>query len=191
MSVMSIAATRTPQFPAWLIGRGVVMLSFGAAAVRWPDASLVPALIAAAAVLAVSGAYELWLAVSVAHTSSRWPVLVLDGLACLAFALLTVGFPSVPLGSAMLMIAGWLTLYGAFCGAVAVVLWPLREPRALLAACAVINLALAILAVLYTRPTVTLVLYAGAAYATVFGMGQIATGLWLRRTLRASRLAVA
>jgi hypothetical protein len=96
---------------------------------------------------------------------------------------ITLGFLALTLGTAMLVVAGWLTLYAAFCASLALLPWTRRGPRLMLWAWGATNLALAIGAVLLPRPDVNVVLYAGAAYAALFGIVQLIAGMWLRSQL--------
>ena len=163
-----------------LVGRGLVMLVLGGVAVRWPESTIVPALLAGTAVLAASGVYEVTVALARRHRSPRWPVWLFDGLACVAFALVTLGFPALTMETAMRLIAAWFILYAAFCASLSVLLWPRRSAGVSLAIWSAMNLALGILALVMFKPGFTLVLYAGAAYAATFGAAQLIAGVWLR-----------
>ena len=177
-----IALSRhTSRFAASLIVRGTLLVFLAVAAIGWPDNALVIAMLVAAAVLGVLGAYEMVLAVRTRSATPGWMVPMASGAACVSFAILTLVFPGMTLGLTLLLVAVWLVLYAALTGALALAVWPMPRTRNALLGWTLLNLVLAVAAVTMPSATIFTLLYVGAGYALAFGALQVASGVWIRR----------
>ena len=163
-----------------LIWRGALMFLLGACAVVWPKEVLIVAMIAVALIATLFGLYEIYVAVTLRRSTPRWWLVLLHGLASLAFASLTVGAPAQSIRLWLAVIAAWLLLYGGAALCAAALVDTLRPFRRALIAWGCIDVLIAIFAVLYPNATIMGLLYFGAAYAALFGGWQLALGLWLR-----------
>lgn len=164
-----------------LLTRGAVMVVLGTAALSWPDVALVGAMLSTAALLALFGAYEVFIAIRTRRTTRGWMVPMADGAACVGFAVLTLVFPRIPLDATLWLVAIWLVLYAALTATLALALWPMPRTRRTLIGWTTLNLVLAVLAVAYPQTTIFTLLYAGAWYAIAFGALQIVSARWIRQ----------
>src|SRR5690348_16394176 len=96
-----------------LIWRGAAMLALGLAAVVWPEQILILAMMIVGLIATVFGLYEVSIAFVLRRRISGWWLVLLHGLASLAFAGLSVGAPGVSLRAALIVIAAWFLFYAA------------------------------------------------------------------------------
>ena len=179
---MRSLARHTVRLSSALLFRGSLMLAIGAIALTWPTIALLGAMFASVAVLASTGAYEVFIALRARPMTRGWMIPMAEGAACVGLAGLTLFLLAFPLEVVQWLVAAWLALYAALTGALALALWPTPRTRQLLIAWTALNLLLALL--LVTLPmTIVTVLYAGAAYAVAFGSLQVAAALWIRQVV--------
>jgi uncharacterized membrane protein HdeD (DUF308 family) len=178
---MITLSRETSRFATSLIVRGTLLAFLGIAAIGWPDDALVVAMVVAAVLLGVLGAYEMLIAVRTRATTPGWMVPMASGAACVSFAILTLVFPGLALGVTLLLVAVWLVLYASLTGALALAVWPMPRTRNALLGWTLLNVALAVAAVSMPRATIFTLLYVGAGYALAFGALQVASGVWIRR----------
>ena len=169
------------RFSATLVTRGALMVFLGVAAIGWPDGILVFAMLTAAVLLAVLGAYEMYLAIATRSSTPGWTIPMANGAACIAFAILTLVFPGLTLKTTLLLVAVWLLMYAGLTGGLALALWPMARTRHTLLAWTALNVALAIAALTVPDATIFTLLYVGAGYAVAFGALQVASGVWIRK----------
>lgn len=161
-----------------LVARGGLMLILGVSAAVWPEPLLVPALISVGVIALLFGGYELAIALSLRSLTDGWWLVLLHGGACVAFGLLTLGGPRLPIALALAATAAWLLVYASIAWIGALVSHTRTLRRALIA-CAFVHIALAIIAVAYPS-TVFSLLFFGAVYAAALGAWQIAVGILVR-----------
>lgn len=169
------------RFSTSLLARGALMVFLGVAAIGWPDNVLVFAMLIAATLLAVLGAYEMFLALRARKDTPGWMVPMANGAACVGFAILTLVFPGLTLELTLKLVAVWLVLYAILTAGLALALWPMARTRNTLLAWTLLNAALAVAAVTAPNATVFTFLYVGAGYAVAFGALQVASALWIKR----------
>lgn len=170
-----------------LIWRGAGLLALGLAAAVWPEQILIAAMLAVGIIVTVFGLYEISIAFSIRRRTGRWWLVLLHGVASIAFGGLSVGAPGVSLRVALFVIAAWFLLYAGVAFGTAVLVWPTRTIRWALLIWAFFDVGLAILAVAYPAATIFALLFFGAVYAALFGGWQVVAGLWIRRALRIHR----
>ena len=178
---MIVLAHEATRFSTSLLTRGGLMVLLGSAAIGWPDDLIVGAMLAAAVLLAVLGAYEMILALRTRRATPGFLVPMANGAACIGFAILTLAFPGLSLQVTLIAVSIWLVLYATLTGALALALWPMVRTRRVLVSWTVLNIALALGAVTARQATIFTVLYVGAGYAVAFGVLQVAAGMWVRR----------
>ena len=163
--------------------RGTALMLLGAASVIWPEAALPVSMRAAGVVVALTGLADVALGVRLRSTFRGWPLLAGNGLACVAFGILTIALGRVPAEWGLGLTALWLLLYGLVAGLLAVALWPLSRTRSILAGVAVAFIATAAVArsLVGMPPFVTI--YLGALFAVLLGTLHVAAGLWIRRVV--------
>ena len=169
------------RFALTMLVRGCLMVLFGMTALIWPDETLLSAMQTTGLLLAITGVYQIALAVRARHKNRGWPIALADGTACVGLAMLTVTITVIPFRVTMTLAAIWLALYAVLTGAMAFAVWPMRKTRLMLLAWTAVDLLLAGIALSYSRATIFTLLYVGAGYAIAFGAFQLAAGLWLRR----------
>jgi len=166
-----------------LLIRGFTALAFAAIAVRWPERTLEGSAVIAGPILTGFAGYEIGVALLLEADLRQWWLLLLEGLACVAFGMITFVSPMLPLESVAVLAAVWLALYGALSLTFMVALWRYRHARWGLAAWGMINIAGAILLVGFAPITTFAVLWVGAFYTAIFGFVQISAAVWLRQQL--------
>lgn len=170
-----------------LFWRGMLALATALVAVRWPQETLIFALVAAGAVFGVMGLFDVVLALRMRRGYSAWWVALVHGLACTAFGVVTLVVPGVALAIAVGIASAWLVVYGAVA---LIVAWRMRRNQLRwrsVAAWGALNLAFAVSVLAYPRLTITVLLYAGAAYAALLGLVQVGASMRLRRLSLALR----
>ena len=167
-----------------LIARGALTLGLGLGAVIWPEEMLVFALVLVGTIAGLFGLDEIAIAFGLRHGAPQWRLPLFHGLASIVFGLLTMGVAAVELRVALFVVAGWLVCYAMLAVGVARSLWASAGPRRALMTWAVLNVALALLALAYPEPSIFALLFLGACYAALFGAWQLTVGLWVWRALR-------
>jgi hypothetical protein len=166
-----------------LILRGASLFVLGAAAVAFPENTLIPALIAVAFIAALTGLYEITEGIRL-RPGRGWLLVACHGLAAVVFGLLTSGVAALHWSASMISIVAWLLCYIWMTFAAASV-WRETAPTKALIASAVVNVAVVVAINLYPYGNVFALLYFGAAYAAALGAWTAAIGWWLRRHLPA------
>jgi uncharacterized membrane protein HdeD (DUF308 family) len=178
---MKSLSRETARFSTSLLACGSLMCPLGIAAIGWPDTALITAMLTAAALLALFGGYEMFIALRTRSATPGWMIPMANGAACIAFAILTLALPGLSLNVMLLLVAIWLTLYATLSAILALLLWPMTRTRYALIGWTAMNLLIALLAVTVPSANSFTLLYAGAGYAVVFGAMQVASGVWVRR----------
>jgi uncharacterized membrane protein HdeD (DUF308 family) len=168
-------------FATSLMTRGVLLAFLGISALAWPERAMTFAMLSASALLLLLGAYEIFLASRTRRVTPGWMIPMGNGVACVAFAILTLAFPGLSLNLTLLFVAIWLTFYGAFTAALALALWPMPRTRQTLILWTSTNLTLAILAVTIPHATIFTFMYVGAGYVIALGALHVASAIWIWR----------
>jgi uncharacterized membrane protein HdeD (DUF308 family) len=170
-----------------LVWRGGAMLLLGVGALVWPEDVLIVAMVSVGIIAALFGLYEITVAASVRRRTPAWTLILLHGTTVLLFGAMTVGAPGLSLRVALSLTAGWLLMYAALAVTLTILIWQVRAVRWSLIIWAGLDIALALVAVVFPEATIFALLYFGAAYAAAFGAWQVGAGLWLRYALRNPR----
>lgn len=97
----------------WAIGiRGVLGILFGLVALALPGATMLSLVLLFGAYAFVDGAFGIVSGVKAAGRNDRWGVLVLEGLANIAFAAVAVLWPGITVVSFVLLVAFWAIVTG-------------------------------------------------------------------------------
>ena len=166
-----------------LLWRGVAFAMLGVAALIWPEPILVAALLAVGLLAALLGLYEMTIAASIRRRTSRWWLVLAHGVLSVGFGLLTVGASALSFRFALAIVMAWLMAYAGVAWSAAVIMRPARKIRVALFTWGGLDILLAVVVVVYPAATIFSFLFFGAVYAALFGIWQIAAGVWLRRTL--------
>ena len=163
------------------LARGGALVTLGLFTIAWPEVALPVAPVVAGVLVALSGAYDLFVALRSREGLRPWLALAGHGGAWIAFGVLTAALPFLAIGTAMLLVAAWLLLFGSMTAALALAVWPMRRTRYSLLAVAVIVFSLAALATLFGAGMPPFIpLYLGACVAVFLGALHLAGGVWLR-----------
>lgn len=161
--------------------RGFVLVQLGIAAINWPEVALPTSMAAAGALVALSGAYDVYVGTAARDTFRAWPVFAGHGAASVAFGLLTFALPRMSQELAMVLVAIWLILYGVMTSALAMALWPMPRTRWTLLGVTIVFVPLGLFATTLADLPEFVPLYLGAFFAVFLGALHLIGGLWLRR----------
>ena len=165
------------------IWRGAALVVLGLAAMAWPERFVGSAMLAVGVVAILFGAYEISIAVTIRGRATGWWLAGAHGTAVLLFGVMTVVAPMLSLRASLAVIAAWLLIYAGVALGGAITAWRMRAARWTLLMWAAVDVALAVTALLTPEGAIFALIF-GAAYAVLFGVWQIASGLWLRQTIR-------
>lgn len=163
-----------------LVIRGFLGIAVGVLTFVWPGITLIALVFLFAAYALVDGVVNITGAVRSVAAHERWGVLLLEGLAGIAAAVITVFWPGITLLSLVLVIAAWAILTGVAEIVAAVRLRRHVSGEWLLALAGVASVVFGVL--LASIPAVgalVIALWFGA-YALVFGIILVVLGFRLR-----------
>jgi len=166
-----------------LLWRGAAFTMLGVAAVIWPEPILIGALLTVGLLATLLGIYEMTIAASIRLRTTRWWLVLSHGTLSLGFGLLTVGASALSFRFALVVVVAWLVAYAGVAWIAAVILKPARKIRVALVTWGGIDVLLAVVVAIYPAATIFSFLFFGAVYAALFGIWQIAVGVWIGRTL--------
>src|SRR3954471_7015505 len=95
-----------------LIARGVLAVLFALAAFFWPDVTLLALVFLFAAYALVDGVFALVAALAGADQRTRWWALLLEGLAGIVAAVVTIFWPGITALALVYLIAAWAIVTG-------------------------------------------------------------------------------
>jgi uncharacterized membrane protein HdeD (DUF308 family) len=164
-----------------LLLRGFFLIVLGAVAVRWPEQTLVLAIVAAGGIAGTLGIFEVATAAATEMLPSSRMFYLGHGLVFVAFGVLSASVHVATVSVATTLAIIWLTLYVAYALLLAARVWYLSPARAGLLAWAFINTACAIATARFPARTTVGLLYWGALYVAVLGVAQVVAGTWIKR----------
>jgi len=151
--------------------------------VIWPEPIRIGALLTVGLLATLRGIYEMTIAASIRLRTTRWWLVLSHGTLSLGFGLLTVGASALSFRFALVVVVAWLVAYAGVAWIAAVILKPARKIRVALVTWGGIDVLLAMVVAIYPAATIFSFLFFGAVYAALFGIWQIAVGVWIGRTL--------
>jgi uncharacterized membrane protein HdeD (DUF308 family) len=163
-----------------LVVRGVLAVIFGILAFALPGATVFALVILFAAYMAVDGIMAIVLAIRRAQQRREWWALVLEGIAGLAIAVITVIWPDVTALALLYLIAAWALVTGVMEIAAAIRLRKVMRGEFFLGLAGVASIAFGIIAILFPREGAVALLWLIGTYAIVFGVILIVLGIRLR-----------
>jgi uncharacterized membrane protein HdeD (DUF308 family) len=164
-----------------LVVRGVLALLFGILAFVFPRDALLALVFLFGAYAAVDGIFALVAAFRAVERRMSWWPFVLEGIAGIALAVLTVVWPGITALALLYLIAAWAFATGIFEIAAAIRLRREIKGEFWLGLAGVLSIAFAVLAVLFPGRGALAVVWIIATYALIFGVVLVALGLRLRR----------
>lgn len=161
--------------------RGVFLILLSAVAIRWPEPTLLIAMVLAGGVVGSLGIFEVAAAsVSEALPSTR-VFLLGHGLVSVAFGVLTATIPVVSMPAATALSLLWLLLYLTYTLLLTARLWYRHRVREALLLWSAITATCAVALAFFSLPTVNALLYAGALYSGILGVAQLVAAAWIHR----------
>jgi uncharacterized membrane protein HdeD (DUF308 family) len=167
-----------------LVLRGVFAILFGVMAFAWPGITLGAMVLLYGAYALVDGVFAIAAAVTGRTQGMPWWALLVEGIAGIAFGVLTFAWPGITELVLLSLIAAWAIVTGVFEIVAAIRLRKEIRGEWILALSGALSILLGVL--LVARPTVGLlwIAWMTGAYAIVFGSLLITLGFQLRRLSR-------
>lgn len=180
---MSISIQDLGRVSVVLYLRGFALLGLAAVAIRWPDETLLNAMVTAGVVVGVLGVCELAVTGLSAATRATKGLISMHAALSIAFGVVSLASLAAPLSVTMRLVGAWLLIHAVIALAIASRVTSSRFARALLMSWSALNVAAALAVTAYTGATLAVLMYTGAAYAAVYGVLQIATARWIRNAV--------
>ena len=171
-----------------LFFRGFLLLMLASIAVRWPEETLVNAVVTAGGVVSLLGVLEIVVALLTHARRATRSLIVGHALLSIAFGAVAVAASVASVRMTVAAATVWLLLHAAFALALMHATPPVGVARFAVFGWVGANLVGAMLVMTYSRPTVVPLLYYGALYAWAYGFVQISVAMWLRRHVRQLRV---
>jgi uncharacterized membrane protein HdeD (DUF308 family) len=163
-----------------LVLRGVFALIFGIVAFLLPGATLLALVILFAAYMGVDGIMAIVLAIRRAQQRREWWPLVLEGIAGIGIAIITVIWPGVTALALLYLIAAWALVTGVMEIVAAIRLRKVIRGEFFLGLAGVASVAFGIIAILFPGEGARALVWLIGSYAILFGVLLIALGVRLR-----------
>lgn len=184
MRTTSVPSTELSHASLVLFVRGFAVLLLASIAVRWPEETLLGAMVTASSVVAVLGVFELAFAVVSNATRGTRSMMILHALLSISFGAVTASALYDDVETTVSLAASWLLLHAVVTLAMLTITPAIGRVRAAIAFWAALNLTASFIVAVYSRADVLPLLYLGAVYAWLYGVVQIAVALWIRHHLR-------
>jgi uncharacterized membrane protein HdeD (DUF308 family) len=163
-----------------LVLRGVFAILFGILAFVLPGATVFALVILFAAYMGVDGIMAIVMAIRRAQQRREWWPLVLEGIAGIGIAVLTVLWPDVTALALVYFIAAWALVTGVMEIVAAVRLRKAIRGEFFLGLAGVASIAFGIIAIFFPGEGALALVWLIGSYAILFGVLLIALGLRLR-----------
>jgi uncharacterized membrane protein HdeD (DUF308 family) len=163
-----------------LVVRGLLGVAIGAITFVWPGITLFALVILFGAYALLDGIFGIVGAVRAARSKDRWGALLLQGIAGLAAAAITMLWPGITAIALVFVIAAWAIVTGVFAIAAAVRLRKYISGEWLLALSGIASVVFGILIALVPLAGALVIALWFGAYALVFGVMLIILGFRLR-----------
>ena len=163
-----------------LVIRGVAAILFGIFTFVWPGITLTALVFLFAGYVLVDGVVSITGVVKAVHAHDRWGVLLLEGMAGIVAAVVTVLWPAITALALVYVIAAWATVTGVFEVAAAVHLRKHISGEWLLALGGIASLLFGILLMIAPLAGALVIALWVGAYMLVFGVLLVALGFRLR-----------
>lgn len=167
-----------------LVLRGALGVVLGFIAFAWPGITLRGLVILFGAYALIVGAVSLAGALHAAQAQERWISLVIEGLICIAAAVVAITWPTITIFSLVYLIGAWALISGLFEIAAAFRLRKHISGEWLLALSGIVSVIFGVLVMMMPIAGALVMAFWFGAYALIFGVILIALGFRLRGVSR-------
>jgi uncharacterized membrane protein HdeD (DUF308 family) len=170
--------------------RGVLIAACAAIAVRWPMDGLLLGMVVVAVVAIGFGINDIVMALRHRHELAWWWALQLHGAASVLFGVTSVVSLGLSRAAMATLFGGWLALAGVLALAAGIVARGRGTIGIVGVTIFVASVAANVIVFADAQLSAFVLLYAGAAYATLLGITELGLGHWLRRRGAAAGLDI-
>ena len=163
-----------------LVIRGVAAILLGVVTFAWPGITLAALVLLYGAYALVDGVMAIIGAVRAAQSHERWGALLIEGVAGIAAAAITILWPGITALALGIVIASWAIVTGVFELVAAVRLRKHITGEWLLALAGIASIAFGVLIIIAPLAGALVIALWVGAYTLVFGVLMVALGLRLR-----------
>jgi uncharacterized membrane protein HdeD (DUF308 family) len=163
-----------------LVIRGIAAILLGVVTFAWPGITLAALVLLYGAYALVDGVMAIIGAVRAAQSHERWGALLIEGIAGIVAAAITVAWPGITALALVFVIAAWAIVTGVFELVAAVRLRKYVTGEWLLALGGIASIAFGVLIVIAPLAGALVIALWVGAYTLVFGVLMIALGFRLR-----------
>jgi uncharacterized membrane protein HdeD (DUF308 family) len=163
-----------------LVIRGIAAILLGVVTFAWPGITLAALVLLYGAYALVDGVMAIIGAVRAAQSHERWGALLIEGIAGIVAAAITVAWPGITALALVFVIAAWAIVTGVFELVAAVRLRKYITGEWLLALGGIASIAFGVLIVIAPLAGALVIALWVGAYTLVFGVLMIALGFRLR-----------
>ena len=164
-----------------LFVRGFLLVMLASVAIRWPEETLLNAVVVGGVVLAAIGVIEIPFALLSHVRRSTRALLLAHAILSIAFGAVGAAAHAASVEMTVATSAIWLLLQALFALALLHVTPRAGSARFTVFGWLAANVVAAMLLMTYARATITPLLYYGALYAWGYGALQVSVALWIRR----------
>jgi uncharacterized membrane protein HdeD (DUF308 family) len=163
-----------------LVIRGIAAILLGVVTFAWPGITLAALVLLYGAYALVDGVMAIIGAVRAAQSHERWGALLIEGIAGIVAAAITVAWPGITALALVFVIAAWAIVTGVFELVAAVRLRKYVTGEWLLAMGGIASIAFGVLIIIAPLAGALVIALWVGAYTLVFGVLMIALGFRLR-----------
>jgi uncharacterized membrane protein HdeD (DUF308 family) len=160
--------------------RGLLSIVFGLLALIWPEIAVEALVLLFGAYVLVDGVFAIISAIAGRQEHRQWWLVLVEGIAGIAFGVITIGWPSITALVLLLLIAGWAIVTGILEIVAAILLRKELRGEWLLILGGILSVALGVLLAIQPRAGVIVLAWLIGVYAILFGVLLIVLAFRLR-----------
>jgi len=165
----------------WVVGlRGLLSIIFGVLALVWPEIAVEALVLLFGAYVLVDGIFAIASAIKGRREYAQWWLVLLEGIAGIAFGVIAIGWPRITTVVLLLLIAGWAIATGILQIVAAILLRKELRGEWLLILSGILSLVLGVLLAIQPQAGAIALVWLIGAYAILFGVLLIALAFRLR-----------
>jgi len=165
----------------WVMAlRGLIAIIFGVLTLIWPEIAVEALVLLFGAYVLVDGIFAIISAIGGRKEHRQWWLVLLEGIAGVAFGVITIGWPRITTVVLLLLIAGWAVATGILQIVAAILLRKELKSEWLLILGGILSLVFGVLLAIQPQAGAIALVWLIGAYAVVFGVLLIALAFRLR-----------